>query len=357
MDGRLRDRELAVLGPDPVVGPHHAFLEGGRGQDHLEGRAGLEGIGDRAVAPDLAGGHVEERVRIERRPQRQCEHVAGARVQGDRHRAPGLRAAVGGVDLPLRQVLDRPVERQHHAVPRRRRRQGLRHRDLAAQRIAADDGPARRARERVVEGALDALQSAVHPLEAEHVGGQLAVRVQAQRLVQEAEPGLAEAAHARRHGRRQLAPQPDEALARGELGVQLALRRVEDRRQPCGDAHRIAHRARLGEERLGGRRGRQRRAVTVEDRTARAVQGDRARILALGEGGQLRALDDHQPAQPARQAHERDGEERREYQDPRPEGGGVHGVGRLSSSAASTRFFWAAASPVVPVTYSRARRN
>src|SRR5438876_475992 len=49
-------------------------------------------------------------------------------------------------------------------------------------------------------------------------------------------------------GRRELAPQPDEGLAGGELRVQLALRRVEDRRQPRGDAHGIAQRARLGEE-------------------------------------------------------------------------------------------------------------
>ncbi len=37
--------------------------------------------------------------------------------------ALALRAPIGGVDLPLGQVLDRAVDRQHHAVARRGRLQ------------------------------------------------------------------------------------------------------------------------------------------------------------------------------------------------------------------------------------------
>src|SRR5712664_3049432 len=128
------------------------------------------------------------------------------------------------------------------------RREGLLDRDLTAQRVAPHDRPTRGAGQRVVPRALHALEAAVHALEAEHVRRQLAVGIEAQRLVQEPEPRLAERAHPRDDGRRELAPQPDEGLAGGELGVQLALRRVEDRRQPRGDAHGIAQRARLGEE-------------------------------------------------------------------------------------------------------------
>src|SRR2546430_1168009 len=119
---------------------------------------------------------------------------------------------------------------------------------FSAQSIAPHDRPARGAGERVVPRALHALEPAVHALEAEHVRRQLAVGIETQRLVQEPEPRLAERAHPRDDGRRELAPQPDEGLAGGELRVQLALRRVEDRRQPRGDAHGIAQRARLGEE-------------------------------------------------------------------------------------------------------------
>src|SRR5436309_2288327 len=131
-------------------------------------------------------------------------------------------------------------------TPRPRGGEDLLARELAAQRIAPHDRPARGAGERVVPRALHALEPAVHALEAEHVRRQLAVGIETQRLVQEPEPRLAERAHPRDDGRRQLAPQPDEGLAGGELRVQLALRRVEDRRQPRGDAHGIAQRARLG---------------------------------------------------------------------------------------------------------------
>src|SRR3989304_4115243 len=62
-------------------------------------------------------------------------------------------------------------------------------------RVRPDEGSAGRARELGVEGALDPLEAAVHALESDDVRGELAVRIEAQRLGEEAEAGLAQRAH------------------------------------------------------------------------------------------------------------------------------------------------------------------
>jgi hypothetical protein len=51
-----------------------------------------------------------------------------------------LRAPVGGVDLALGEVLDRAVEREHHALAGRGRLQHGLGDHLAAERVAADHG-------------------------------------------------------------------------------------------------------------------------------------------------------------------------------------------------------------------------
>src|SRR5213083_1425077 len=146
VDCRLGDGHGPVVAVDLVLGPDHALLERGRGEDDLEGRAGLEGIGHDAVAPVVLGRRLEKGVRVERRPEREGQHLTGARVEDDRHRRPGAGPPVGGVELALGHVLDRPVDREHDAVPGLRQLEQVWRGDLPAERVAPDDRLARGAR-------------------------------------------------------------------------------------------------------------------------------------------------------------------------------------------------------------------
>ena len=137
-----------VLGEDAVLGPHDALLQRRGGQDHLERRARLEGIGDGPVAPDVTRRDVEKGVGVEGRADGQGQDVAGARLEHEHHSGQGPCPPPGRVELTLGDVLDVGVDRQHHAVPGHR---GLEHHlggDLTPQGIAADDGATRRSRQR-----------------------------------------------------------------------------------------------------------------------------------------------------------------------------------------------------------------
>ena len=65
-------------------------------------------------------------------------------------------------------------------------------------------------------------------------------------------------------------------------------------------------------------------ALTVDDRATLRVEDDRAGVLALGELVELAVLDHHQPAEATGEAAEREGEDRREHEDARPDGRILH---------------------------------
>src|SRR5439155_26057457 len=109
--------------------------------------------------------------------------VRGSRTTAIADLAP---VPVGGVELPLGHVLNRPIEREHDAEAGLGRLEHVRRGDLPAERVAADDRLAGGARELAVEGPLDALEPALHALEPDDVRRQLAVRVEAERCGQEA---------------------------------------------------------------------------------------------------------------------------------------------------------------------------
>ena len=77
---------------------------------------------------------------------------------------------------------------------------------------------------------------------------QLAVRVEAKRLGQETEAGLAERPHLPGDGRRELPPEPDERPPTRQGSPHLARRQAEDRREPGRDAHGITDAPGLDEE-------------------------------------------------------------------------------------------------------------
>ena len=205
------------------------------------------------------------------------------------------------------------------------------------------DGLARRSREVRLEGALHALESAVGALEADDVGGELAVGVEPQRLRHQTQPGLAQRSHRRGHGRREFATDPDERLVAREQRVELALTGAEERRQPRGHAHGIAHATRLGEERVGGGGGGQGRAVAVDDVPALGREHEATRVLTLRHLRQLGVADDLEPPQTRTDTPERHGEECGEDERARPEGGHqcCRGGGGAGSNRGCAEIGWA----------------
>ena len=240
-------------------------------------------------------------------------------------------------------------------MPGQRWPEQVRRRDLAAERVASGDGLTRHAGQLGVEGPLDALEPAVDALEADDVRRQLAIRIEPERLGQEAEPGLAERPDLLGDGGRELPAEPDEGAGARQRGVKLGLRQTDDRRQARGHADRVADAARLDEKRLGRGRRRQRGAPAVDDGPAMRTEHDRAGVLALRELRQLTALDDHQPGETTGEASEREREDRRQHEHPRPDGRVPHWAGGLGAMSDTARLRFAAR-PVPPATYSLASR-
>ena len=218
----------------------------------LKVEPGSNGIGEGAVAPLLVRRRAE-RVRIERGPDRESQDLARARIHHDGHRRLGARAPPGGLDLLLGQVLERGVDGQRDALSRHGRLEDDRRaRDVATESVALDERPAFGPCQVGVPCLLDTAQAlAVEPLEADDVGAQLTARVEAQALLEESQPRLVQVAHGLRHGRRQLALDPDEALGRIEAAGDVGRGLAEDRRElaprgaerrRCGGAARRATR-------------------------------------------------------------------------------------------------------------------
>ena len=195
MNGRVGHLDDAILAVEAVGGTSDAFLESRRRQDDLERGAGLEGIGDRAVAP-LIVRRRREGVRIEGGADGERQDLARARIHQDGH--GGLRAgpSPGRLHLPFGDVLERGVDGQHHPLAGDGRLEHRRGPSHLAVRVATDEGLPLHARQQRVPGLLHARQPlAVDALEADGVGGQLTVRVEAQALRDEAEGRLLEIAN------------------------------------------------------------------------------------------------------------------------------------------------------------------
>ena len=255
--------------------------------------------------------------------------------------ALALRAAPGGVDLPLGEVLDRAVDREHDALARRRRLEHARRRctsrPSASRPTTALPGvPA----SVVVQRALDALQPALRALEADHVGGQLAVGIEAQRLGQEAEPGLAQRPDLRRRRRAAGgAAATRRACGARERGVQLRARA-----SPSSGARRAATRT-GSPTRAAGRRATRPGSRSPAAAPWRSTMGPRWAVQRrpCASTGARPARRDRRAGRPAASRADRrgrrrpSGEDAGEDEDARPEARHVAALGHASRAGARHR--------------------
>ena len=287
-DAHAGERDAAHLAVEPLVGRDQALLERRRGGHHLEGRAGLVGVGDDAVAPGLRVGRAEA-VGIEGRPGGHREHGAGRRVE--HHQAAALRAqplhARG--ELALGDRLQRRVEREVDVAARHRRgrRQVGRH-GHARLGVAQHGAPPRLAGDHLLVHRLEPAQAVIVGADvAEHLGCGVAQRVVALRLLEEVDAGELEIAHRARLRRIELAREPDELAVAGELARELRAVAAEDPGERRRGALGVLDLARHREGRLHLDRDRELAPARVVDRAARRVELDHPLLLALGAPGEL----------------------------------------------------------------------
>jgi hypothetical protein len=186
-DQLARHLEAATLAVEVVLERDCAGLQGRRHQEYLEGRARLVGVEQRTRARRLVGRSAEA-VRVEERPLREREHVAGPRVEGDDHAAGGAGLLHGFVEGGFGVGLEGRVERELDVATHRRGGIDLLGEEDAAASIALHGQRARRAAQERIFLLLDPADArAIDVREAEQVGCERAVGVDPARLLDESD--------------------------------------------------------------------------------------------------------------------------------------------------------------------------
>ncbi len=123
-DDAIVDRERAGRRVDDAARVVGAALQRRGHHERLEARAGLEDVGDRAVAI-IFGPILRPVVRVVRRLIDHREHFAGSRVEHDDRARQG--AAVGNrrLELAVGEILDSQIDARAQVAPRSRRLQQL----------------------------------------------------------------------------------------------------------------------------------------------------------------------------------------------------------------------------------------
>ena len=286
-----------VLAEEPVRGAHRPQLEGRRKGEHLEGRSGLEAVGQGTVLPRLRGG-AGGSVRVERWRRRHREDLPRSGREHHGHAAAGVVLLHRRLKLALRDVLDVPVDREGDRVPLRidlhGRRRGY---DEAAPGVPlAEEGPPLAAQV-PVQGELDSL----HPLavqvgEADEGRGQFPVRVEPFRLldgpdavdrrrlpmgfgVESAERLLHFPHRFLRGGGGHLTSHPHEPLLPGEQLPELLGGTGYPGGEEVGRLVGIAELRRLDEDRFRGDAHRELGSRPVQDHTPLGEEGDGGAVL------------------------------------------------------------------------------
>ena len=244
VDDVLAHGPAPVLAEDGVVGRDGPLVEGAGEDEGLDGRAGLEGVEDGAVAQVLLarGVGVEER----RRGQRQ--DLAGGRVDGHRHPRGGPRLRTAWTSARSAAFCSPwSMVSSTRAPSSTRSGAGAGAEQVGPARVAQRGEPHALALQRLVPGLLDALEPlAVVADDAQELAGQLAPRVVAAGLLHEAHAGELQAADLLGLGRRDPPLHPGEAGALRDLLLErlgLELQRLGEPDEVAGPARRPGRRA------------------------------------------------------------------------------------------------------------------
>ncbi len=212
----------------------------------------------------------------------------------------------------------RGVDREHDPLPRHRRLEhDGRAGHLAAEGVALHHRAALDAGQVPVPHLLHAREPlALRALEADELGRELAVRVEAQAVLHQRERGILQVAHRARHVRGEAPPHRGELLRHRELAGDVARGLAQDRGQARREPARVLHLHRRDVERVGAGGDREGLPAAVEDRPALGPERHRLGVLVLGEPGVLVVLPDLQVGQAAEESDEGEGQARREDQRP-----------------------------------------
>ncbi len=166
--------------------------------------------------------------------------------------------------------------------------------------------------------------------EADHMGGQRALRIDAALVALEINPRDAEPVHVILLARREMAPDPHEGTVARELGLHFRLAQLgQHRDQLAGGFAGVDHMLRIGVERRRGERGRQQFAVAVDDVGAHGR--GRAGARRLGDARLVALLQHGDVGEPHADGAEGDGEHESGDQQP-----GAADLDRLLGGAVET---------------------
>ena len=357
VDRVARDRERARGGLNDRLRRHPAKLHCERHGKRLQRGAGLEQIGNDAIA-QLRAAQFRAVVRVVGRDIGKRQHLSAACVERD-HRA-GLRP-VRFHRVPQRserEALDLAVDREPQILAVLRGAHRFDVLDHMTEPVLDHAPAARAAGEAGLKCELHALLPGVLDAgEPDHVRGRFAARVVTAELAVLVQAGNAQLRHARRRLGRNLAPEVDEVLRiPGQLLLELARHHVEERGKPLPLRWRSFHVLGNRPNRLHRRRDREGVAVAVEDPAARGGHFEQARVarvaLFLQESGFQRlqvdrARNEHAEGGEKREQHEACAPDRQAHQ--RGRGRGAHWRAAASrSSITRTRRGSGARRPRVP---------
>ena len=288
---------------EALVYRHQPRVQRGGGGEHLEGGAGLVGVGQRAVAQPfgerrhVAAGRV---VQVEVRLVHHGQDLAGGRVHGQHPHGLGVVHPQGLAGRLLAEALDGGVQGQRHAAAVHRRNVlALAVAQGAALAVDLAEHPARLAGEVAVQRLFQPrLAHAVDGGQADQLGGELAHGIVSLALLLQVQPVQAvvpAGGELRLHalellGRLpgQLTPQGDAALG-GVRGLLLDGRRlnVQHRGQQLREPRRVGHLP--GADGGGVGRGAlgEHRAVPVQYPSPGGLNGAFAGPLGLGPALQV----------------------------------------------------------------------
>ena len=332
---RVVDRPAARLEP-PVLAEeelsrgHEMLLDRRRREHRLEGGAGLVRVRDRPVAHPVAPaliGRVAGLVRVVGGDVREGEDLAGGRVEHDGRTTHCARRGDAALELALGRLLDGGIERQLEAVSLVRGSADAAGEHLAAARIAIELQVLRLAADDPVIALLEPFEPlGVDADEAEHVGRQVAVRVEPPAFGDRVDPRELEPRDRLRLARQGLALEPDERLAARELRPQRAWRHVQ-RGGERGEASVDPGRAQFPRPNVDRRdvdRQGQRVPGAVDNGSSVRKQLDALMVLHGCQPGKGGSAEHGQIERPQRDEREEDREDAsRDDHAPRP--GALHG--------------------------------